>query len=317
MLLGSGSGAFSAGPTLSAAIAPEAIIAGDFNGDGIADLAVAGSNGVAVLLGTGNANFRPAVVYSAGANPYSVAVGDFNGDGKIDLAVANLDGGNVSVLQGNGDGTFGAPVNYAAGINSEQVVVGDFNGDGNADLAVANFGPSTGTGGNLSVLYGNGNGTFRAAQYYTAGATPFSVAMGNLNGDGRPDLVTVDLNGNSVDVLLGAFVSPPSVNIDTPVAGAVVTSGTVTITGWAIDNTSSVGTAIASVVVKVDGTVAGNATYGISRSDVCTVYPGRPGCPNVGYSYRTQHQRAHCGRYTPSRCRPPIATLFRIPVRPA
>jgi hypothetical protein len=285
LLLGAGNGTFNAGPTFAASLAPEAILAGDFNGDGIADLAVAGSNGVAVLLGTGNANFRPAVIYAAGTNPYSIAQGDFNGDGKIDLAVANLDGGNVSVLLGNGNGTFGAAVNYAAGTNSEAVVVGDFNGDGYADLAVANFGPSSGSGGNLSVLYGNGNGTFLPAQSYLAGDTPFGLAVGNFNGDGRLDLVALDLNRNAVDILVASPAFPPSVYIDTPSAGVLVTSGKVTITGWAIDNTNSVGTSIASVVVKVDGVVVGNASYGISRTDVCTVYPGRAGCPYVGYSF--------------------------------
>jgi hypothetical protein len=77
---------------------------------------------------------------------------------------------------------------------------------------------------------------------------------------------------------------PPSVVIDTPANGAVL-SGATAITGWAIDNTTSVGTTIANVQVTVDGTVLGNATYGINRPDVCAAYPGRPGCPNVGFSY--------------------------------
>lgn len=78
---------------------------------------------------------------------------------------------------------------------------------------------------------------------------------------------------------------PPSVFIDTPGPGSTV-SGAISVTGWALDNTSAVGTAISVVQVKVDGTVAGNATYGLSRPDVCAAYPGRPGCPNVGYLYQ-------------------------------
>src|SRR6202042_3447601 len=79
-------------------------------------------------------------------------------------------------------------------------------------------------------------------------------------------------------------VQLPLVYIDTPGQGSVL-SGATTITGWAIDG-SSVGTAISKVQVRIDGNVVGNATYGLSRGDVCGVYPGRPGCPNVGFSYQ-------------------------------
>ena len=96
-----------------------------------------------------------------------MATADLNGDGRLDLAIANLDSGNISVLLGNGDGTFRAAANYPAGLNSEYVTVGDFNGDGIADLAVANYGPSSATGGNLSILYGNGNGSFRSPLNYS------------------------------------------------------------------------------------------------------------------------------------------------------
>jgi hypothetical protein len=77
---------------------------------------------------------------------------------------------------------------------------------------------------------------------------------------------------------------PPLVWIDQPVAGATV-SGTVTVSGWAVDNGTVVGTAIGSVQVKVDGALIGTAAYGASRPDVCAAYVGRPGCPNVGYSF--------------------------------
>src|ERR1019366_6001787 len=77
---------------------------------------------------------------------------------------------------------------------------------------------------------------------------------------------------------------PPSVNIDTPAPGTVL-SGTVSVAGWAIDNTSVVGTAVSSVPVLVDGVLVGTATYGAYRSDVCAAYRGRAGCPNVGFNY--------------------------------
>ena len=119
---------------------PSTVAVGDFNGDGVQDLAVANVNSanVSVLLGNGDGTFQVAVNFGAGGRPRSVAVADFNGDGVQDLAVANDGSNNVSVLLGNGDGTFQEAVNFGAGIFPVSVAVGDFNGDGRPDLAVAN-----------------------------------------------------------------------------------------------------------------------------------------------------------------------------------
>jgi hypothetical protein len=78
--------------------------------------------------------------------------------------------------------------------------------------------------------------------------------------------------------------TPPSVYIDRPMNGTTV-SGTINVAGWAIDNATLAGTAISNVVVKVDGAIVGTASYGVYRSDVCAAYPGRVGCPNVGFNY--------------------------------
>ena len=104
-----------------------------------------------------------------------------------------------------------------------------------------------------------------------------AITVTATDSDGTPDA-----GSSSVTVTVGPTL--PTVWIDAPTAGSTV-SGTVAVAGWAIDNTSAVGTAISTVEVKVDGTVVGFATYGLSRPDVCAVYPGRPGCPNVGYSF--------------------------------
>jgi hypothetical protein len=205
VLLGAGDGTFSAGGTYSVGAAPQSLAVGDFNGDGRLDLAVTngGSTTVSVLLGNGDGTFQGPVSYGAGLQPLGVAVGDFNGDGHLDLAVANSGDNTMSVLLGNGDGTFQAPVNFNAGAVPYSVVVGDFNGDGKSDLAVANSGAGDPGGGGVSVLLGNGDGTFPTPKNSVVGNQPISVAVGDFNNDGKPDLAVANSNDNTVSVLVG------------------------------------------------------------------------------------------------------------------
>ncbi len=115
MLLGNGDGSFQAARNFAVPGFPVSVAAGDFNGDGFPDLAVASSQSshVSVLLGNGDGTFQGATFFVAGNAPWSVAVGDFNGDEQQDLAVANYNG--VAVLLGNGDGSFRAP-NFTAAL---------------------------------------------------------------------------------------------------------------------------------------------------------------------------------------------------------
>jgi hypothetical protein len=214
ILLGKGDGTFQAPVTYAAGSAPRSVAVADFNGDGKLDLAVAntGSGNVSILLGNGDGTFQTAVDYAVGSNPTSVAVGDFNRDGKLDLAVANADNiaiGNVSILLGNGDGTFQAAVNYPTDPNSASVAVGDFNGDGKLDLAVANGGAGNFSVGNVSILLGNGDGTFQAAVNYPTKWKSSFVALGDFNGDGKLDLAVSSISSDpsispsAVSVLIG------------------------------------------------------------------------------------------------------------------
>src|SRR5437588_4376258 len=191
--------------------APSVLTTGDFNGDNKLDLAVANSGGVSVLFGNGDGTFQPAVSYATGANPDSVAVGDLNGDGKPDLAVVSGSGDGVSVLLNNGDGTFQAAANYGTAGWASSVVMGDFNGDGKTDLAVATTAVSPGSY-NVSVLLGNGNGTFQTAVPYVVGSAPYSVTAGDFNGDGKSDLAVATDVGISLLSGKGDGTFQPPVN---------------------------------------------------------------------------------------------------------
>jgi hypothetical protein len=182
---------------------PASVVAGDFNGDGIPDLAMANYNGnnITVLLGDGTGNFAPTAASPAtGNNPIALAAGDFNGDGKLDLAVANYKDGTVTILLGDGTGNFAPTASSpATGINPDAVAVGDFNGDGKLDLAVANYGSNT-----VTVLLGDGKGNFTAAATSPAtGNEPSSIVSGDFNGDGIPDLAVTNYRDSTVTVLLG------------------------------------------------------------------------------------------------------------------
>ena len=177
---------------------------GDFNGDGIPDLAA--MDGIHLGLGDGTFQEPLASLGLSADNPslQAMVTGDFNGDGKLDLAVEYTGGGTIAVLLGNGDGTFQAPKFYAVGNAlapggrgaGNTLVAGDFSGDGRLDLAVDD-------NDGVQILLGNGDGTFQAPETFAAGTRPAALVAGDFSGDGRLDLATANDESNDVSVLMG------------------------------------------------------------------------------------------------------------------
>jgi hypothetical protein len=187
-----------------AASGPNDLAVGDFNGDGIPDLVTPDSatGVVAVFQGNGDGTFAAAADDSTGpgSQPLAVAVGDFNGDGVPDLAVALGNQAEVAILLGNGDGTF-QPPRMAQTAGSQlyyplALTVGDLNGDGRLDIATANN--SIG----VSVLLGNGDGTFQPYKLLGSSQGPTWITSGDFNGDGILDLAVTTSTG-TVDISLG------------------------------------------------------------------------------------------------------------------
>src|SRR5438105_1336032 len=182
--------------------APYVVAAGDFNRDGKMDL-VAGDvehNSLIMLLGNGDGTLKPAVTYQLDAAPYEIIVADFNRDGRLDLATANSSlSTSFSILFGNGDGTFQSAINttsdWGVGSGPYCISVGDFDRDGKLDILV--------TDEYLTVLKGNGAGSFKPLPGLYLRQTSVDLKSADFNGDGKLDLVSAGVFGGGPKILLG------------------------------------------------------------------------------------------------------------------
>ena len=221
ILLGQGDGTFAAPITIPPIGIPPcetinlqsncAIVVGDFDDDGHADLALTSpnDNAVIVLKGKGDGSFAPfsGSPITVGNFPEALKIGDFNNDGIQDLAVANANDNTVSILLGNGLGTFteagGSPFNAGIGIFPFFIAVADLNNDGNVDLAVVNGGQDD----SVSFLEGNGDGTFTpfpgSPFPFPTGAGAGPIVAADFDGDGNVDVAVANFDDNSVYILLG------------------------------------------------------------------------------------------------------------------
>ena len=296
---GASSPSYAAPTNFAVGSAPRSVTAVDINGDGRPDLAVANANShnVSVLLnttapGASTASYAAAGNFDTGSSnsPFSVTAADINGDGRSDLAVANPSNfngivGNVSVLlnttaPGATTPSYTAASNIAVGVLPQSVTAADFNGDGRPDLVVANYNNN-----NVSVLLNTTTPAaasigYAAASNFTVGSGLQSVTATDVNGDGRPDLVVVIQNSDSVSVLLNTTAPGATTPSYAPASNFTVGSQPFSVTAVDVNGDGRPDLAVANRVsnnisVLLNTTVPGAAapSYAIASNFIVGSFP--------------------------------------------
>ncbi|MGZ3864278.1 MAG: FG-GAP-like repeat-containing protein [Bacteroidia bacterium] len=274
---------------------PFAVAVGDVDGDGKPELAVSnnGVSTVSVLRNTATtgtitaASFAAKVDFTTGTNPYGIALGDIDGDGKPEIAAANSGAATVSVLRNTSTsgtvtaGSFAAKVDFATGTNPFGVALSDIDGDGKIDMAASNSNATsasllknTATSGTITA------GSFAAKVDFTTGAQPYSIAVGDLDGDNKPDFATTNFGAAKVSTflnLMGGSSTMTSANTATVCSGVALslalTSSVTSSYSWvAADNTNTTGESTTTQTTTTLSDVITNTTTSV-QSVIYTVTP--------------------------------------------
>lgn len=233
VLLGNGDGTFTVQTQVATTPDPTSLQVADFNDDGILDLAVVDYSGstISIFLGNGDGTFTAKSTLASVSNFdwRWCRTGDFNGDGIPDIAVGNFTSANgqtASIFLGNGDGTFTLKSTPTVAQDPGPISVGDFNGDGILDLAIVSSqsaSPEGGSADEITVLQGNGDGTFTTQSTPAVGDSPVDIATADVNGDGNQDIVVTNEGDNTVSVLLNQITQTATASasgIDVPGTGS-------------------------------------------------------------------------------------------------
>jgi hypothetical protein len=221
--LGNGDGTFKTAVPYSVGSGPYSIASADFNNDTFADLAVVNddTSTVSVLLGNGDGTFQAQKVFRTGFQVEFVATGDLDADGNQDIIVANYGDKTAGVLLGKGDGNFQSQVPYSVTGYASGLAIADLDGDGALDIAVSCNVPPR-----VDVLYNQGDGTFgEAREFQIDAATSYQLSIGDLNGDGAPDIISEDITA-SISVLVNGTTATAKLT-DVAVPGSSTDTETV------------------------------------------------------------------------------------------
>jgi FG-GAP-like repeat/IPT/TIG domain/FG-GAP repeat len=267
----------------AAGTSPQSISIGDLDGDGKSDLAVANraGNTVSILRNTASvgsftaSSFASKVDFATGTSPRSVSIGDLDGDGKPDLAVANNVSNTVSIYRNTASmgsittSSFASRVNFTTGTNPISVSMGDLDGDGKPDLAVANYNSATVSIFRNTTSVGSiTTSSFASKLDFTTGTNPYSVSIGDLDGDSKPDLAVANSGSTTVSILRNNPLLPPAINSFSPSSGAIGSSVVITGTEFNIAMSQNIvyfgatrATVTAASATSLTVTVPTGATY--------------------------------------------------------